>query len=233
MTGSSIFLKGGTPASEPSAVDKFLAAVGSSGGRLIFALDATASRSQTWDLARGLTGDMIREAAAVGRLQLQLVYFRGGAEGPKECSTSGWTSDAGRLAQLMAKVECRAGYTQISRVLEHARKEAQKATIGALVFIGDACEHGAVDNLDRLYAAAAELGMLKVPVFAFQENTDPDVEKTFRKIASLSNGVYGRFDAGGVRQLGDLLKAVAAFAAGGTQASWPARIKPACSCSSR
>ena len=100
---------------------------------------------------------MIREAASVGSLSLQLVYFRGGSDGPRECLTSNWMSDPIRLAGTMANVECRAGYTQISRVLSHTRRETLKAKVGALVFVGDACEPFD-DNLDRLCGDAVELG---------------------------------------------------------------------------
>jgi hypothetical protein len=221
MSGTSIFLRNKDKSpSEPNSIDKFLeTATGkaSGSGRLIVALDATASRSPMWDAARGLTGDMIREAASAGRLSLQLVYFRGGADGPKECSASDWTSDPVRLAQLMSKVECRAGYTQITRVLAHARRETLKARVGAVVLIGDACE-SVEDGLDHVCGEAAELGKLKTPVFVFQEGREPTAEKSFRKIADISGGAYGRFDAGGVKQLGELLKAVAAFAVGGVAA---------------
>jgi hypothetical protein len=56
-----------------SDVDAFLAemtkasASGISGtGRLIFALDATNSRHETWDMACQLQGDMFRTVATVG-----------------------------------------------------------------------------------------------------------------------------------------------------------------------
>ena len=38
-------------------------------GKLIFAIDATASREATWALARERQADMFRKAAAVGRLE--------------------------------------------------------------------------------------------------------------------------------------------------------------------
>src|SRR5262249_42234525 len=46
-------------------------------GRLIFALDATMSRQPMWDTACRLQADMFREAAAIGGLDVQLVYYRG------------------------------------------------------------------------------------------------------------------------------------------------------------
>ena len=46
-------------------------------GRLVFALDATMSRQPTWDMACTLQADMFREAAALGSLDIRLVYYRG------------------------------------------------------------------------------------------------------------------------------------------------------------
>src|SRR4051812_28280836 len=54
--------------------------------RLVFALDATASRQPTWDLACGVQGEMFATAAEVGGLCVQLVYFRGF----DECRASRW-----------------------------------------------------------------------------------------------------------------------------------------------
>jgi hypothetical protein len=51
-----------------------------------------------------------------------------------------------------------------------------------------------------------------------QEGHDPLACSTFREIARVSGGAYGRFDSGAVKQLGELLRAVAAFAAGGMKA---------------
>ena len=61
-------------------------------GRLIFALDATMSRQPTWDQACRLQADMFREAAAVGGLDIQLVYYRG----QSECRASPWVAEAKR-----------------------------------------------------------------------------------------------------------------------------------------
>ena len=42
-------------------------------GNLIFALDATASRQPTWDIAGQLTAAMFKEIALLGSLDMQLV----------------------------------------------------------------------------------------------------------------------------------------------------------------
>src|ERR1700684_717213 len=88
-------------------------------GRLVFALDATMSRQPTWDMACALQADMFREAAAIGSLDIRLVYYRG----LNECRASGWISNTAQLAKLMARIDCRGGNTQIGKVLLEARGE--------------------------------------------------------------------------------------------------------------
>ena len=185
-------------------------AAGGKRGRLIFALDATMSRQPTWDSACTLQADMFREAASAGGLDIQLVYFRGLGE----CRASGWVAGSEKLANLMSAIDCRGGHTQIGKVLSHARQEHGKQRVQALVFVGDAME----EAIDDLCAAAGELGLLGVPVFMFQEGGDPVAESAYREIARLSRGAYCRFDTGSAKELGELLRAVAAYAAGGIKA---------------
>lgn len=179
-------------------------------GRLVFALDATMSRQPTWDTACALQADMFREAGSIGGLDIQLVYFRG----LNECRASGWVAASQQLAELMSRIDCRGGQTQIGKILNHARQEHARCKIQALVFVGDAME----EPIDDLCQAAGELGILGVPVFMFQEGGDPIAEKAYREIARLSRGAYCRFDTGSAHQLGELLRAVAAYAAGGIRA---------------
>ena len=84
----------------------------------------------------------------------------------------------------------------------------------ALVFVGDAME----ESVDELCAKAGELGLLKVPAFMFQEGHDADAERAFREIARLTGGAWCRFDPGAGAQLRELLRAAAAYAAGGREA---------------
>jgi hypothetical protein len=179
-------------------------------GRLVFALDATMSRQPTWDQACVLQAEMFREAAAAGGLDIQLVYYRGLAE----CRASPWVAEPDRLGALMSRIECRGGHTQIAKVLAHARRENEKTKIGALVFVGDAME----ESLDDLCAGAGELGLRSVPAFMFQEGYDPVCEQAFRELARLTRGAYCRFAPGAAHELGELLRAAAAYAAGGMKA---------------
>ena len=186
------------------------AVAGGKRGRLIFALDATMSRQPTWDSACALQADMFREAASIGGLDIQLVYFRGLGE----CAASPWVAQTEKLAQLMTRIDCRGGHTQIGKVLGHAVRETDQQRVQALVFVGDAME----EAIDELCAKAGELALRGVPVFMFQEGGDPVAENAYREIARLSRGAYCRFDTGAAHELGELLRAVAAYAAGGIKA---------------
>ena len=178
-------------------------------GRLLFALDATMSRQPTWDLACKLQAEMF-QAVAGQPLQVQLLYFRGFGE----CRASKWVNDASALARLMTGLQVMGGNTQIGKVLSHARAEHSRRKINALVYVGDAME----ENVDALAQKAGELGLLGCPVFIFQEGRDPAAERAFREFARVSKGAYARFDATAPRELAALLRAVAAFAAGGRPA---------------
>jgi hypothetical protein len=125
----------GQPVASRSEIDAFLARVRemapavSAGqrGRLVFALDATMSRQPTWDSACQLQAQMFEEAARIGGLDVQLVYFRGLGE----CRASDWVALPERLGALMEKIDCRGGHTQMSRVLRHVRKESEKQKVAA------------------------------------------------------------------------------------------------------
>ncbi len=179
-------------------------------GRLIFALDATASRQPTWDRAQHIQGEMFEAAAGLGGLEVQLVFYRGFGE----CKASPWVGDAGALLGRMTAVTCLGGQTQIGKVLAHARRQTEDKRVNALIFVGDAME----EDPDHLCHLAGELGLLGVPVFMFHEGGDPVVGNVFRQIAKLSRGAYCPFDSSSAQQLKDLLRAVAVYAAGGRAA---------------
>ena len=205
-------------ASSSAEVDAFLRKVAATPsvhaagerGRLIFAMDATASREPTWDRASHIQAEMFQETTALGGLDIQLVYYRGFGEfdaGP-------WIGDPDAMLRRMTSVFCLAGQTQIAKVLKHAAEETKRQKVAALVFVGDCLE----EDIDKLGHLAGELGLLGVPCFMFHEGGDAVTAKAFQQIARLSGGAYCPFDAGSPKQLRDLLSAVAIYAAGGRQA---------------
>ena len=179
-------------------------------GRLLFAMDATASREPMWDRACQIQNEMFTEAARVGGLAVQLCHY-GGFYG---FEATPWLASSDALLRHMSAVRCAAGITQIERVLRHAKGEAERARVNAVVFVGDYVE----EDVDRLCAAAGPLRLLSVPVFVFHEGFDPLAARAFREIATLTRGAYCRFDASSAAELRDLLRAVAVFAAGGREA---------------
>lgn len=201
--------------SKRAEVDAFLAAAKRAGdnggdGRVMLALDATMSRQPTWDLACGIQADMFKAVATKTALNMQLVYFRGHGE----CRASQWAKSGDELAKMMSGIECRAGHTQIEKVLKHAAKEHQRAKVNALVYIGDAVEESA----DDIGHAAGQLGLHNVPIFMFQEGHDGHVEMVFKEVARLSRGSWFRFDRSAPDVLKELLSSIAIYATGGIKA---------------
>ena len=170
--------------------------------RMIFAMDATASREPTWEMA----GKLHREMGAVlGNLTLQLVFFGG-----DHCQASKWVAGGQRLAELMAKVRCATGHTQIGRVLQHILAESREHAIRALVYVGDGCE----EDGEALFALAELLKRQHIPIFLFHEGYDSVAEPIFRRLVKITDGIYASFDAGSAEQLRKLLTGAAEYVAG-------------------
>lgn len=201
-----------------SAVDAFVREVGSlpasraagHRGRLLFAMDATASREPTWDHACAIQGEMFVAAEGLGGLDVRLAFYRGF----DEFKVSRWTSDGHELARLMSSVRCLAGRTQIGKLLRYAGEQRRETRLDAVVFVGDCCE----EDADAVGHEAGQLGLLGLPVFVFQEGSDRVATRLFPQIAKLTRGAYCRFDRTSPEELKRLLGAVAAYAAGGRAA---------------
>ena len=180
--------------------------------RLIFGMDATASREPLWDRACHIQAQMFEATATMGGIEIQLAYYRGYGE----FKAAPWAAEAEVLQNRMTSIRCAAGQTQIAQVLKHALGQARRAqsSVSALVFIGDCME----EDPDQLAKLAGELGILDVPMFLFQDGADPTAAKTFSHIAKLTRGAHSRFDGNSAAQLRDLLCAVAVYAAGGRKA---------------
>jgi hypothetical protein len=188
----------------PPRLAAFLERVDPVRGRVILAIDATASRQPTWDKSAQLQAEMF--AAVPAGLDVQLVFYRA-----IECVASKWFSDTRMLAAAMRKVMCLAGHTQLEKVLRHTQTENQRDKVGALIVISDACE----EDPDALYLRAVDL---HVPIFLFQEGTNPAVAAIYDRLARITGGAFCQLNQNSAQHLGDLLRAVAAFASGGVKA---------------
>lgn len=175
-------------------------------GRLMFALDATASRQPTWDTACQLQSELFLATQDLGGLSIQLCYYRGF----REFHASPWINNTERLLREMNRVSCLGGHTQIAKVLKQGLKETHVQAVRAIVLIVDCYE----EKADDLCQLAGQLGLLRTPVFVFQEGNDGAARQTFEQIASLSGGAYAAFDHRSPAVLKNLLAAVAIYATG-------------------
>jgi len=201
-----------------TSVDAFLKALsmrpttfqGTPKGRLIFAMDATASRQPSWDTAAQIQGEMFSATSDLGGLAIQLAFYRGFGQ----FQVSQWTDNGSEMTRLMTSVSCLAGETQILKILKHALNENRIAKVDAVVFVGDCME----EDVDKLGHLAGELGLVGLPVFIFQEANDPIASFAFQQIAKLSGGACVQFDRASALTLSKLLNAIAVYAAGGRNA---------------
>lgn len=180
------------------------------GGRLIFAMDATASRQPSWDRACHIQARMFSATDRLGGIQLQLCHYRG----INEFYSSNWLNNSQALLNTMSQVSCAGGYTQLGRVLDHCLAEHARQPVQAAIIIGDAVE----ENINSLCVKAGKLGMLGVPLFMFQEGSDHNVSNHFQQMAQLSHGAYAHFDENSADHLANLLAAVATYTSGGVEA---------------
>ena len=182
--------------------------------RLLFAVDLTSSREPALREARIGTAAMFEALKSFGadRLAVKLIYFRGA-----ECKASGWEHDPAALKRAMDKLSCKAGHTQLAKVLRLAL--AEKEPLSGVVFIGDACE----ESPEELYELAAALGEKRVPLFMFHDYGGRDTDAVeaagpvFDYMAEASHGAYCPFGAGSAAALRELLSTVAVFSTAGIE----------------
>ena len=178
--------------------------------RLLFGIDATASRQATWDMACETQSELFAAAHQISNIAVQLCFYRGLGE----FRSSNWLTNQDDLRDVMQKVTCQGGQTQIIRLFRHAISEHNKLPIKALLFIGDACE----ENQSELFDLAGQCGLRKLPIFIFQEGYLSSATKTFQRLANLSGGVHTKFDQSSALTLSSLLGALSRYMTGGKKA---------------
>ena len=188
-------------------VDRMPAKREASNHRLILSLDATASREPTWDQACYLQSQFFEVLAPDEQLSIQLCFYRGF----RELKHSAFCQTSQELHRLMQAVRCVGGHTQIKRLLQHGLAVHKKTPLKGLIFIGDAIE----ESVDDLCHLAGECGLRQLPLFLFQEGSDPGVRRCFESMAKLSNGAYAAFDLQHINELRDAFRGIATYATQG------------------
>jgi hypothetical protein len=186
-------------------VSAFLTKMGVGAGRLIFALDATMSREEMWDAACEIQGEMFAEANRIGGLEVQLVYYRG----LDECKASHWTQNARELADLMTRVQCRAGTRKLAGCSRTSTRNTKHKRSTRSFSLATPARKSHTNSTMRRQAYRR--------CFVFGRAMTLTSKSCFVS-ARITAGASCEFSSASARQLAELLLCVAAFAAGGRKA---------------
>lgn len=180
--------------------------------RLLFAMDATASREPAWDVAKQITGAMFE--AVPGALDVALAYHGGG----KLVEVTPFSPDAKVFLDKVQMVRCRAGVTALNDLLTHATEVTR---LKALIYVGDCFE----EDADEALVLAKQLKLKGVRCFMFHDAASGtqgyDVERArtvFEQIAKMTGGALLPFDETAPQMLKALLEAIAYYVVQGMRA---------------
>lgn len=173
--------------------------------RLVFAVDATASREPAWAAARQVTDALV--SALPGALDVALAVH-GGA---RVHTFTAFTNDANRLRDRAAGVACQAGSTRLLPILSASLRQPG---VRVVVYIGDVFE----ESISQGRRMADAMGANATKLIVLHDTADPAARRdaeVFWDLAKRTGGCVLPFDASAPGRLRDLLSAVAVFAVGG------------------
>jgi hypothetical protein len=181
--------------------------------RVVFCIDRTASRQDSFKPAKRLTDAVL--GALPGELELSLASFGG-----EEVTFSPWTIDPARVRKVAAGLRCKAGYTQLLKVL---RGVLEIDAVRCVVHVGDMFEEDAHAAADM----AAELARRGIRVIVlhdtslrganFSPEAHDDARAVFQMLAQRTGGVLLPFDITALEELAKLMEALAVLTVGGTE----------------
>jgi hypothetical protein len=173
--------------------------------RLVFAVDATASREPAWAAARQVTDALVK--ALPGELDVALAVHGGS----RVHTFTAFTSDANTLRDRAAGVTCAAGLTRLLPILAAGLKQP---AVRVVIYVGDVFEESVVQG--RRLADA--MGAQGTKLIVLHDTADPTARRdaeVFWDLAKRTGGCVLPFDASASGRLRDLLSAVAVYAVGG------------------
>lgn len=180
--------------------------------RLLFAMDATASREASWNVAKEITGAMFE--AVPGELDVALAYHSGG----RLREMTPFSSEARAFLDKVQAVRCSAGRTALNEILDKAAKAPR---IKALIYIGDCFEEDPAEAIE----IAQQLKLKGVRCFIFHDTSSQSqgydtqsAHRVFEQIARITGGALLSFDETSPDLVRELLAAIAIYAAQGIKA---------------
>jgi hypothetical protein len=173
--------------------------------RLVFAVDATASREPAWAAARQVTDALVK--ALPGALDVALAVHGGS----RVHTFTAFTGDANTLRDRAAGIACQAGLTRLLPILSASLKQQ---AVRVVVYIGDVFE----ESLPQGRHLADEMGAQHTRLIVLHDTSDPAARRdseVFWDLAKRTGGCVLPFDASAPGRLRDILSAVAVYAVGG------------------
>jgi len=181
--------------------------------RVMFSIDMTASRQDSIKPAKRLTDALL--GALPGELELALASFGG-----EKVTFSPWTTNPARVREVAAGLRCKAGYTQLLKVL---RRVLEIDAVRCVVHVGDMFEEDAHAAAD-MAAELAERGIRVIVLhdtslrgMNFSPEAHDDARAVFQMLAQRTGGVLLPFDITALEELAKLMEALAVLAVGGTE----------------
>src|ERR1700733_3610098 len=173
--------------------------------RLIFAVDATASREPAWTAARKVTDALVK--ALPGELDVALA----GHGGSRVHTFTAFTNSAATLRDRAAGVACEAGMTRLLPILSTSLRQPG---VRVVVYIGDVFE----ESLNHGRRLADAMGTQGTKLIVLHDTADPGARRdaeVFWDLTKRTGGCVLPFNAAASSRLRDLLSAVAVYAVGG------------------
>lgn len=173
--------------------------------RLVFAVDATASREPAWAVAQQVTDALVK--ALPGELDVALAVHGGS----RVHTFTPFTGDPNTLRDRAAGVACVPGLTRLLPILSASLKQH---SVRVVVYIGDVFEESLAQGR-RLADAMAGQG---TKLIVLHDTADPGARRDaeiFWDLAKRTGGCVLPFDTSAPGRLRDLLSAVAVYAVGG------------------
>ncbi len=173
--------------------------------RLVFAVDATASREPAWAAARQVTDALVK--ALPGELDVALAIHGGS----RVHTFTAFTNDARTLRDLAAGVGCHAGMTRLLPILDASLK---RQAVRVVIYVGDVFE----ESLPQGRQLADRMGAQGIKLIVLHDTADRSARRdaeVFWDLAKRTGGCVLPFDATASGRLRDILSAVAVYAVGG------------------
>ncbi len=173
--------------------------------RLVFAVDATASREPAWAAARQVTDALVK--ALPGELDVALAVHGG----TRVHTFTAFTNDATMLRDRAAGVTCEAGLTRMLPILSASLKQP---AVRVVVYIGDVFEESLLQGR-QLADAMGRQGTKLIVLHDTSDHAAARSAELFWDLAKRTGGCVLPFEASASGKLRDLLSAVAVYAVGG------------------